>query len=287
MRAVIVLISALAGAGAVSDALAADSDGAADDVVSQEALPVLTCSGSEPFWTLRLDGEAARWRELGRDDDALRVFTGSATMAELAQPPLVIWRGRAERGGRDLVVVVTAEACGDGASETAYGYRARLSLPDDALRFGCCREGVTPPALVKLSMTALPVKTVALTELANRPEGDWSRHFADLRPAIDACLQRVREPVRVLKAWPMNHGMGGVRLDAGGGERADCVASLVGDGVDSLDWLGVGVESLPGEREPLLTPAVLGAPPTGGCYETEEVIGPHGAVIGWLSYKRC
>ncbi len=85
----------------------------------------------------------------------------------------------------------------------------------------------------------------------------------------------------------MNRGMAGVRIDAGGGEQADCIAPLIGGEVDRLDWLPVHAPPLPGQGTPVFTPAAFGTPPTGKCQRTEAVVGPFKAIIGWLSYPTC
>jgi len=88
---------------------------------------------------------------------------------------------------------------------------------------------------------------------------DWSRLLLDLMPAIDVCL---REPVgdlpRVVKAWPMNRGLAGVRLQNIDGGRHQCVGPARGAAVEGVEQLALGAPALPGEGDPIFTP-VAGA----------------------------
>ena len=68
---------------------------------------------------------------------------------------------------------------------------------------------------------------------APAPETDWSRYLFDLLPAIQACIDKTPEPdPYATKAWPMNHGMVGVRTRNGQGGWFECVAEANGKSID-------------------------------------------------------
>jgi putative lipoprotein len=122
---------------------------------------------------------------------------------------------------------------------------------------------------------------------AARSANDWTRLLFDLMPAIGACL---REPVgdlpRVIKAWPMNHGMVGVRLQNIDGGRHQCIAAADGATVDQVELLEVEAERAPGEGDAIFTPAD-GAYPGGACFRHERVETADGRFLGWLSTRTC
>jgi membrane-bound inhibitor of C-type lysozyme len=116
---------------------------------------------------------------------------------------------------------------------------------------------------------------------------DWSRFLFALMPAIKPCL---REPVgdlpRVVKAWPMNHGMAGVRLQNIDGGRHQCIAVADGSAVDRVEQLAFDAEPAPGEGNPIFTPAD-GAYPGGACFSHERVETVGRWFLGWLSARAC
>jgi membrane-bound inhibitor of C-type lysozyme len=116
---------------------------------------------------------------------------------------------------------------------------------------------------------------------------DWSRLLPDLMPAIDACL---REPVgdlpRVIAAWPMSGGPVGVRLQNINDGRHQCVAAPGGSVVDSVEQLALDAPRVPGEGNPIFTPAA-GAYPGAACFRHERVETGDGIFLGWLSVRIC
>jgi putative lipoprotein len=120
-----------------------------------------------------------------------------------------------------------------------------------------------------------------------KPADDWSRLLIDLMPAIHACLgQEVGDLPRVIKAWPMSKGMAGVRLQNLDGGRHQCIAAAGGAPIDGGEPLAFDAPALPGESNPIFTPAD-GAYPGGNCFSHERVEVGAGRFLGWLSTRIC
>lgn len=154
----------------------------------------------------------------------------------------------------------------------------------------------TLPALAAASLLALcavapgmATDTVADPPFAdprNKPMGDWSRMLPDLLPAIQACIgESADRPRVVLKAWPMNRGMVGVRMarTRDGAATQDCIATT-GGRVDRLERPSENAEALPGQGAPVFLP-LHATPPGLTCGRLERVSGRQGeAVAGYLLY---
>jgi hypothetical protein len=141
------------------------------------------------------------------------------------------------------------------------------------------------PAATPAPVAAAP-EPVAIPEL--KSPDDWSRRIADLMPAIRACLEATAvKPATVTKAWPMNHGMAGVRLRDAAGDHAECITPANGGTPERYAALEGGARPLPGEGRPVFTPAPQPAP-TGPCWRNEPVVLPGDAEpAGTLSYSGC
>jgi membrane-bound inhibitor of C-type lysozyme len=126
-----------------------------------------------------------------------------------------------------------------------------------------------------------------LFDPGTKPADDWSRLLLELMPAIDACLgEPVGDLPRVIKAWPMNRGMAGVRLQNIDAGRHECIAAADGSVVDRVKLLAFDAELAPGEGNPIFTPAD-GAYPGGACFSHERVETEIGRFLGWLSARAC
>ena len=134
---------------------------------------VLVCRGHEPEWNLRIEGSAATLATLGTQGLAQTGLQGRLQEIEWGRPPFLVYRGRAEASGADLVAVITREACLDTMADAAEGggpsdYTARVSLPDGATRLGCCRIG--PAAALPLAdKPSTPPVVVTATAAAPAP----------------------------------------------------------------------------------------------------------------------
>jgi uncharacterized membrane protein len=114
---------------------------------------VLICRGHEPEWNLRIDGATATLAAL--DARGLTQTRIEGRLQETGGRPVsFVYRGRTGTSGADLVAMITPEACVDTMADAAEGggasdYTARVSLPDGAMRQGCCtlvRATAAPPA---------------------------------------------------------------------------------------------------------------------------------------------
>jgi hypothetical protein len=160
--------------------------------------------------------------------------------------------------------------------ERAMGRVAALGTVGVVLLAGCAMPGPPPPI-------APPGGTNTLAE----PRPDWANGLPGLLPAIRACLDRSGQPaVGVTKAWPIAEDLAGVRLLGRGGERFDCVAEAQGGGVLRTEKVWT-VSQLPGEREPLFTPASEAVPPSSACLAVSVARDGAGDGVGWLSYDVC
>lgn len=153
----------------------------------------------------------------------------------------------------------------------------------------------TPSGETHCAVSAAPVglalppgnfPVVKLDELKSAGKGIWTEYFADLQPAITACLaENPGDLVSVLKAWPMNHGMVGVRTVNGNGGRYDCLVPADGMGTVHTELVETTTNILPGEDEVRFTPA-SSAYPDGKCFSHQRL--EDGAVfLGWLSKDSC
>jgi hypothetical protein len=130
-----------------------------------------------------------------------------------------------------------------------------------------------------------PLATPGLEEV--KAGGDWSRELMFLMPAILACLDEVSpaEGAVVTSAVPRRMGMAGVRLRDAEGKRWQCIASLSTGKAGRMDEMPEGLE-IPGDGDPLFTPA-RSKPPEGVCWERREIVDPaSGERLGWLSYRQ-
>lgn len=146
-----------------------------------------------------------------------------------------------------------------------------------------CAVSANPVSLA-LAPGNFPI--VKVTELKAANKGIWTEYFEDLQPAITACLaENPGDLVSVLKAWPMNHGMVGVRTVNGNGGRYDCLVPADGLGTVHTELVETTTNILPGEDDVRFTPA-SGAYPGGKCFSHER-LEQGGTFVGWLSQKTC
>jgi hypothetical protein len=149
-----------------------------------------------------------------------------------------------------------------------------------------------PAGLVLLLATcAAPEQSATPARVATRsalePRPDWTTELPRLLPGIQVCLREAGQPaVGVTKAWPIGEDLTGVRLLTAGGERLDCVAGVNGGRILLTERVWT-VSQLPGEREPLFTPAPAEAPPTSACLAVSAARDRTGTDVGWLSYDVC
>lgn len=98
----------------------------------QGAFPALaSCFGTEPFWSLNIDGMTATYSTPGE------ALAGDVS-ARLASSARRDRHGLMARfGPRTMSAIVSSRACGDGMSDRAYGIAVDAILGDEVLS-GCC-----------------------------------------------------------------------------------------------------------------------------------------------------
>ncbi len=132
-------------------------------VVAQVSVPALvasdtqtmpvqyTCSGNEPFWNLKIDGNQAQLSRLGETEKNESGMAGHFRSMDFAG--IFSWRGPvSEKKPGDLVVFIVRQVCLDTMADAEEGggamdFGVGLSLPDGTVLLGCCRavEDVSEP----------------------------------------------------------------------------------------------------------------------------------------------
>lgn len=249
-----------------------------------------SCVGGEPLWTLVIDGDTARYASLTDSGQRDTVeLAGKLNVTGDGPTPIIDWRGKSDWGG-SFRAVVSEERCEERVSnpegQPAFEYRAQITLPGRKTVRGCCYAGL-PPAAVVAETAPTDTTQYPVADLRNRPETDWSRYLFDLLPAIQACIDKTPEPAPyATKAWPMNHGMVGVRTRNGQGGWFECVADANGKSIDRFVTLPSAAPPAPNEDRVVFSPP--DHPPLGGgCYKHERVMDGMGDFMGWLSTNGC
>jgi putative lipoprotein len=171
-----------------------------------------------------------------------------------------------------------------------------MLLPPPPAESVAAAPAITPePAPSAMAASAPPAATAEVMPAAAAPAAsaeppaeDWSRRVLDLMPAIRACLDATpAKPATITKAWPMSHGMVGVRVRDGKGTRSECIVAAGGGAPGRHQPVDATARPLPGEGRPVFTPAPQ-VPPAGPCWRNEPVTGlGSGESLGTLSYITC
>lgn len=140
-------------------------------VAAQEAkgLPSnYACSGNEPSWKLEVAGNTATWSALAGATTEERRYKGEITSMPKAATPFVVFRGRLDAGLRELVAMISLEACRDtmsaeGPEKGQFAFSARVSLPQGDVRAGCCRPTGADAAYVPPAAAPTPISRVTGT----------------------------------------------------------------------------------------------------------------------------
>jgi hypothetical protein len=251
-----------------------------------------SCVGGDPFWTLVIDGDNARYASLTDSGQRDTVeLAGKLNVTGDGPTPVIDWRGKSDWGG-GFRAVVSQEQCQAAVKaegqQPPFEYRAQVSLPGRKTVRGCCYAGL-PPAATAAVAEAAPTDTTQfpVADLSNRPETDWSRYLFDLLPAIQACIDKTPEPEPyATKAWPMNSGTVGVRTRNAQGGWFECVADANGKSVDRFVPLPSAAPPAPNEDRVVFSPPDH-PPISGNCYTHERVMDGMGDFMGWLSTNGC
>jgi uncharacterized membrane protein/invasion protein IalB len=260
-----------------------------------KAVQQFACRGNEPFWSLIVDHDTARYAPLRAGAVQEIALAGKLRVTGEGRTPEVDWRGKAADGGA-YRVLIRERPCADTMSDTsgadagaaqggaALPYRASLTLPDGKVVEGCCSAGLT---FARAAPEQAQLDDAPIADLAAKPPGDWSRFLLELLPGIDACLARTPGGAPyTTKAWPMNQGLVGVRTRNAVAGWFECVAQYDGRSVQRFEAVTAEAGPLPGEGYVLYTPA-SGQPLAGNCWQHERVVDFSGTALGWLSTNGC
>lgn len=112
----------------------------------------------------------------------------------------------------------------------------------------------------------------------------WTRLLPDLLPAVQRCVRDAAPGTVsvVTRAWPMNHGMAGVRLRDAQGRETDCTVDTAGSRPATLRWVPTGSVPLPGADGPRFHPGM--DPPPGAAGRLERVPDGQGGTAGFLEH---
>ena len=103
-----------------------------DDPVASHPL---ACGGTEPFWSLAIDGEAATFDT--PDTPSTDWFASEWMPARGVLHRYVVRLGSGYGTG---YLALFRQACSDGMSDITYPFEAILVTPGQAVRAGCCRR---------------------------------------------------------------------------------------------------------------------------------------------------
>ncbi len=238
----------------------------------------LDCRGEEPYWRVDTGRVSALYSSLGPRGKREVVFSGSLQTLSFLTPPVIVWRGDSTHLPKEtLVLSLREEACASTMKEgPALTHRAVLSLRSGEAVTGCCT--------VKAGYDA---KAAPLPNYAAKSFDDWARYLPDMLAGMNRCLAREGARAQgISKAWPMNHGMGLVRIVQTDGKSVDCVVDLTGRGNPKIDSVNPSDPPLPNVGNPMYYPA-RDAPPIVACGRLERVPGKTGALAGYLHYDPC
>lgn len=125
------------------------------------------CTGNEPSWKLEVAGNIATWSAAGPSAEERR-YRGELASVPATATPFVVFRGRLDAGLREIVAVISQEACKDtmateGPTKGEFAFAARVSLPQGDARTGCCRPSGPDAAYVAPAAAPTPIARVTGT----------------------------------------------------------------------------------------------------------------------------
>jgi uncharacterized membrane protein len=256
------------------------SPATASAVTTEQAVVVqgALCRGEEPFWQLEASRTTAVLNRLATKGNREVIFHGTPQAFMFLAPAAVVWRGDSTHLPREtLVVTMREEACRSTMVDGApLPWRAMLSLRTGEAVTGCCTV-----------LAGYDVKVAPVAEFAKKSTDDWARSLPELLPAIRVCFNSDEAHAKwVAKAGPAGNGMAAVRMLQSSGKSIDCEVDVSGKGAPKLALVSASDPPLLGAGNPLFYPAREMAPMV-RCGRLERVMGPNGAVIGYLHYEPC
>lgn len=99
------------------------------------ALPrKLVCFGTEPFWSLALDGATATFQPMGEQPEKSRLARTQTSRNSIATTAIGFGPGARERA-----IVTLTRTCSDGMSDTIHDRDVTVLRRDGSVLTGCCR----------------------------------------------------------------------------------------------------------------------------------------------------
>jgi uncharacterized membrane protein len=93
----------------------------------------LQCLGTEPFWSLTLDGKRAIYQT-----PDLKPVTADSGPFEQSRNSTIVWRVRPAGGPVASATIEARQACSDDMSDRVYSFSVRVEMRDGMLLSGCC-----------------------------------------------------------------------------------------------------------------------------------------------------
>jgi uncharacterized membrane protein len=93
----------------------------------------LQCVGTEPFWSLTIDGKQAIYRTPDREAVASAIQT-----IEQSRNSTIVWRVRSSSGPVASAIIEARQACSDGMSDRVFPFRVNAETRGGELLSGCC-----------------------------------------------------------------------------------------------------------------------------------------------------
>jgi uncharacterized membrane protein len=98
----------------------------------QPPLP-LHCLGTEPFWSLSLDGKSVAYQT-----PEVKPVTVESGAFEVSRNSTIVWRVRPKGGPVASATIEARQACSDQMSDRIYGFSIRVETREGELFSGCC-----------------------------------------------------------------------------------------------------------------------------------------------------
>lgn len=125
------LVTYVALAMGIVSCAAVDSVPSSEDVAGLD----LTCGGTEPFWSLDVQGRQATFYRMDHEKESWRL---SSVEGAVGRPDYQIIRGE-DAGSRDVLLTLRKTgACSDGMSDFLYTHEIVVTRESGESLAGCC-----------------------------------------------------------------------------------------------------------------------------------------------------
>jgi uncharacterized membrane protein len=97
------------------------------------------CSGTEPFWSLKIGKENIEFASLGDEVKMGMKNTGAKSAQGSSSEYIALYQGKTLEGDKYMNVIIQRAECSDHMSEDLYPYTVQV-LSGSTLYTGCCRN---------------------------------------------------------------------------------------------------------------------------------------------------